>query len=365
MALKLLAKISLLIATMAISPAATARPAPADQRLILVTMDGTRWQDVFRGPDPVLVENSHYTDEDLKEAVQQAWMTGPDHGAALMPFLHGTMARQGVLYGDGDKGECMTVSNGMWFSYPGYNEILTGPADDRITSNDKNYNQNVTFLEWLNRQSGFAGSVTAFGTWDVFPYIINDRRSGVPVNPGLVGRYPTDTLTMRLALDALRTSKPRVLYVGLGDTDELAHVGDYDQYLTAMNRDDDFIAELWRMAQADPAYRGRTTLIVTTDHGRGNRPDDSWREHSSARYLQMYPDYLRDYTKTGIEGSNQIWFAAIGPAVKSSPVASGTCLRQNQVAATALGALGTDWHAFDSGAGMPLPFLAMPYAKSR
>ena len=28
----------------------------------------------------------------------------------------------------------------------------------------------------------FTGKVAAFGSWDVFPYIINDKRSNIPVN---------------------------------------------------------------------------------------------------------------------------------------------------------------------------------------
>jgi hypothetical protein len=62
----------------------------------------------------------------------------------------------------------------LWFSYPGYNEILTGSADDkRITSNDKMDNLNVTFLEHLNKLPEYKGKVMAFTSWDVFPFIIN------------------------------------------------------------------------------------------------------------------------------------------------------------------------------------------------
>ncbi len=346
----------LLLLALLVGLAAPAAAAPAEPRLILVTLDGMRWQDIFRGPDPILVEDSHYTDKDLKEAVVGAWASGPDHAAALMPFLHGLKAAGGMLYGNRDAGQCMDVANNMWFSYPGYNEILTGRADDSITSNDKNYNKNITFLEWLNRQPGFAGSIAAVGTWDVFPYIINAPRSGVPVNAGLAGRYPTDTLTARLALEAVRSDRPRVLYIGFGDTDELAHIGDYDQYLAAANRTDDFLRQLWEAVEASPAWRGRTTLIVTTDHGRGNRPDMSWTEHSSPAYLKMFPDYLSPFTATGIEGSGQIWFAAIGPGVSAaSPPAAGSCFTQGQVAASALTALGLDWRRFDARAAPPLP----------
>ena len=79
----------------------------------------------------------------------------------------------------------------------------------------------------------------------------------------------------------------------------------------------------------------------------------------------MYPTYLRDYTKTGIIGSDAIWFAAIGPGVKlGSPLAStnaaaaGACATQSQIAASALSALGIDWRRFDRNAGMPLPQFA-------
>jgi hypothetical protein len=344
-------------------PAQTAQPVQSgDQRLILVTLDGTRWQDVFRGPDPVLVTDKRFTHPDLQEHVVQSWVEGDNPGADLMPFLHRMGASGGVLTGNRDTAECMNVANPMWFSYPGYNEIFTGRADPEITSNDKEYNRNVTFFEWLQRRPAFAGKVLAFGNWDAFAYIINDKRSGVSVNPGLGGRNLTETLTMRLALDAWRTQKPRVLYVGLGDTDELAHIGDYAGYLAAMNRDDDFIAELWRMAQADPATRGKTTLIVTTDHGRGAGAGAAWTEHGSAASVALDPEGFTIPDKAGFPGSEQIWLAAIGPAVEAAwPeiefFGSGKCLSQSQIAASALTALGEDWRAFDAKAGEPLPFF--------
>ncbi len=353
------------------APALHARPAPkaapaatsaSEQHLILVTLDGVRWLDLFRGPDPALVANKRFTHPDLQDMVVKAWLDDDNPGAQLMPFLHGMVTSGGVLAGNRDINDCMNVSNPMWFSYPGYNEIFTGRADPEIISNDPNYNRNVTFFEWLQRRPAFAGKVLAFGNWDVFPYIINDKRSGVPVNPGLGLRHPTETLTMRLALDAWRTQKPRVLYVGLGDTDELAHIGDYPGYLAAMNRDDDFIAELWRMAQADPATRGKTTLIVTTDHGRGTGLGAAWTEHGSAASVALDPAGFTIPDKAGFPGSEQIWLGAIGPGVRPlplDPTADDTaqCFSQSQIAASALTALGEDWRAFDAKAGEPLPFF--------
>ena len=353
---------SLLALVLLFLPAMARAEAPAEgQRLILVTMDGTRWQEVFRGPEKALVNDAKFMRPDWKETVEKAWARPAD----LMPFLHSLPASGGVLAGNRDAGQCMQVTNPMWFSYPGYNEILTGRPDPAINSNDKNWNKNRTFLEWLNRRPGFAGKVRMYGTWDVFPYIINDKRSGVPVNGESPGAQPTETRTMRDAQNALRSAADmRVLYVALGDTDEFAHEGDYAQYLAAMNRDDDFIAELWRMAQADPAWRGRTTLIVTTDHGRGGKPDGSggpgWTEHGSAESVRLDPAGFALADPAGFPGSEQIWLAAIGPGVHPVPQVSlkpAACLTQSQIAASALTALGEDWKAFDAGAGAPLPFF--------
>lgn len=73
------------------------------------------------------------------------------------------------------------MTNGLWFSYPGYSELLTGVADPRIDSNAKKANPNVSVLEWLNRRPGFEGRVAAFGSWDVLPFILAVERSGLTV----------------------------------------------------------------------------------------------------------------------------------------------------------------------------------------
>ena len=65
------------------------------------------------------------------------------------------------------------------------NPALTGRVDRAIDSNDKNWNPNVTLLEILNGMEGFKDRVLAFGSWDVFPYIINTQRSGLPVRISL------------------------------------------------------------------------------------------------------------------------------------------------------------------------------------
>ena len=83
-----------------------------------------------------------------------------------MPFMWGTIANKGQIFGNRDAGSFGDVTNGRWFSYPGYSEFLTGHPDDRITSNKPIPNPNVNVLEWLNGRPGFAGKVFACNAWE-------------------------------------------------------------------------------------------------------------------------------------------------------------------------------------------------------
>lgn len=334
----------------------------ADRRLVLVTLDGLNWTEVFRGADPGRAADARFVPGDQAVALKAAFVAPADRQAALMPFLHGVVARQGVLLGDRDHGSCVAVSNDRWFSYPGYNEILTGRADPAIVSNEHGPNRNVTLLEWLNRRPGFAGKVEAVASWGHFRDILNPARSGVRVNAGWDGPPGTalarlqsqspriwpevrfDAFTHAYALEALRKRKPRALYIAYGETDDFAHDGRYDQVLWSAHRTDAFLAELWAALQADPAYAGRTTLIVTTDHGRGEGAPAAWRHHG----------------KAGFPGSDAVWIAAIGPGVQPGAQLTGACATSSQIAATALSVLGEDWRSFDPAIAPPLAILRPP-----
>ncbi|MEG3125834.1 alkaline phosphatase family protein [Sphingomonas sp. GB1N7] len=341
-------------------------------RVILVVIDGVRWQELFRGADPVIAADKERTSK--AEEIARTFVAPADRATALTPFLHSLPAKGGILIGDRDHGGCMRVANPFWFSYPGYNELLTGRVDPRIASNDPVPNANVTVLEWLNRRPDFAGRVRAFGTWKTFHAIFNDQRSGIPVNAGLeplggsapdvalIDKLQNDTphpwsederfdaFTHAYALRSLRVDQPRMLYVGYGEPDSHAHAGTYDEYLLAIHRADRFVKELWDAAQGDPAWAGRTTLIVTTDHGRGagTTYPDRWTDHGSGldRNGVAHPNRKA-------AGSQAVWAAIIGPAPLRY-VPKAPCATAGQIAATVVGALDLDWRDFDRTAPSPL-----------
>lgn len=340
--------------------------------VILVTLDGMRWQEVFRGIDSKLAAD--LTFNRLGEPLTAMFGAATPQASAekIFPFLHGVIGKQGVLLGNRDAGSCVHVTNPWYFSYPGYNEILTGVVDPAIDTNEAKPNPNTTFLEWLHKHAdGFAGKVQAFGSWDAFPAIINAERSGIVVNvknpdsdallAKLQGDLPTlwptvryDAFAHHYALQALKNDKPRVMYIAYGETDDFAHEGHYEQYLLAANRTDRFLREIWDAVQADPFYRNNTVLLITTDHGRGEAPLETWQHHASKASLAGYMKPLAAYQE-GIVGSDATWIAAIGKDVPArGPVKTAACVGSNQVAATLLGLLGLDPAAFNPAAGKPI-----------
>ncbi|HYU25219.1 MAG TPA: AP protein, partial [Thermoanaerobaculia bacterium] len=131
--------------------------------VLFVTMDGMRWQELFGGMAPELLTKKEGGVSDLAPMERRFGGATPEaRRAKLMPFFWTEVAAKGQVFGDASRGSTARVTNGLRFSYPGYNEMLAGFADPRIDSNNRNWNPNVTVLEWLNGRPGFTGKVAAF-----------------------------------------------------------------------------------------------------------------------------------------------------------------------------------------------------------
>ena len=345
--MKLFLRSTLVFLALCLAPAA-AQQQRDGTNVILVTIDGLRWQEFFGGADRDYFKRDkngsggdperRFWRDDLKE-----------RRAALMPFVWSTIATQGQIFGDKTAGSESRLTNGLWFSYPGYNELLAGAADPRIDSNNKVPNPNITVLEWLNRRPGFESQVAAYGSWDVLPSILNVERSGLRFGTGWtvhasatdMPRFwaygPPDAPVVSAGLDDLRTRKPRVLYVLLGEGDEWAHEGRYDLYLDATHRADRFIERLWQTAQSMPEYAGRTALVVTTDHGRGATTKD-WMDHG------------RD-----VPAAEQTWIAVLGTGVPPLGVRRDVRVTTSQIAATVASLAGENFNTASPKAAPPLP----------
>jgi hypothetical protein len=323
------------------------------RNVVLIVSDGLRWQEVFTGADAQLLNEKYGgiwdKEQDLRREFWRADVK--ERRRALFPFLWGTVAVRGQLFGNRALGSNARVTNGQAFSYPGYNEMLTGHPDPRINANEFGPNPNLSVFEWLNSLPDLHARVSVYATWIIFKDIFNVARSHLPLHVGwdppyqgtLNARqtlmnelYATttrmddedvyDSFVQVPLLDSFDHEQPRVLFVGYGETDNWAHAGRYDLVLHSAHMFDHFVEQLWTRLQNLPTYRDQTTFIITTDHGRGGGTSE-WKEH-------------------GIEqkGSENIWIAVMGPDTAALGERSAVPeVHQAQIAATVAAFLGKDY----------------------
>jgi hypothetical protein len=344
------------------APEAAPHTPPRTENVIVVTWDGFRWQELFGGADETLLDAKAGGIRDMADLKRRFWRDTPEERrAALLPFFWNTIAKEGQVFGDARRQSASKVTNGLKFSYPGYSEMFCGVIDERIDSNDKRPNPNLSVLEFLNDKPAFKNRVAAFCTWDVFPSIFRTSKNGLKMHAGwdkivdppltprqemvndMIDRLPRywpgnafDVVTMTAAREHLVRHKPRVLYIGLGETDEWGHARRYDLYLGAAYHADRDLAELWGLLQKMPQYAGKTSLLLTTDHGRGLSRVD-WTDHGKNVLTAEY-----------------IWIAVLGPDTPALGVRDKTTSTQSRVAATIAHLLGEDFRTASPKAAAPL-----------
>ncbi len=318
------------------------------KKLIVISLDGYRWKELFRGADSSLLLNKEFTSQDSVSIIKKYWSKNIQKSREkLMPFFWNTLAKKGQVYGNRDYMNYVDVKNRYWFSYPGYNEIFTGYADTLIYSNEYPDNPHQNILEFINKLPKYKNKVAVFTSWDAFPRILNEKRSGLLINssysdvtgklnqtqkdlnrqqqyiPKIFGNAERlDGLTYSMAKAYLKQNHPKVLYLSFNDTDAFAHQGKYDSYLDAANYSDAMISDLWEYLQSNPFYKDQTTLFITVDHGRGEGVE--WIHHNSK-----------------IEFANETWFAVMGPDTRPlGELKSSGQIFQNQYAKTIAAFLG-------------------------
>lgn len=321
------------------------------ENIFIITLDGVRWQEIFKGADKSIINNTRYT-KDTSLAKQMFWdESAEERRKRLMPFFWSVIEQRGQLYGNRKYGNNVNVANSHRISYPGYNEMLTG-YPERVHSNKAVENKNTNILEFLNNQSSYNDQVVAFTSWSIFPQILGTKRNNLPVYSGysplpdttnagvqllnklqeevIVDTTATryDQLTFVAAREYVKQHHPKVVYISFGDPDECAHKGEYGQYLQSLNNADRMIAQLWYFIQSNPEYKDKTSLLITTDHGRGKK-FKHWKSHNP---------FLR--------GSADIWLAMMGPGIKpEGEIKAKQQIYQEQIANTIASLLGMNFTA--------------------
>ena len=321
---------------------AAAPIAGQSRHVIFVTIDGVRPEDLFGGADPVVMRDPKQAGIADTAAFRARWWreTPEARRRAVMPFLWDTLVPAGALYGAGTN---VRVSNGLNFSGPGYTELFTGAARADVTSNDDRRYTHPTVFEVVRAAVPRATDVAAFTSWTTQARL-TATRGGTFVSQGPFEPLPGeladdarlvrlatlegwvrhddrslryDAFTHELALAWLVRYRPTLLHIGYGETDVDAHARHYDRYLAMLHDVDRMLSELMHAVWADPSLADKTTLVVTTDHGRGATAAD-WTDHG------------RD-----VGNAARWWFLASGAGVAARGVVAEPMI-QAQVAPTIL-----------------------------
>lgn len=273
----------------AVGTSARTTPTRSDARVVLITIDGARWQDVFEGSDADRSGAPHVPPEEL------------------MPRVYGLLSDHGVAFG-AERAGCGTVhtASGSNVSLPGYQEIFTGRPSYCLDNNCDGVSESILDEAALADVAG----VASIGSWEVLDRAVSGGGTGVLVAvgrtwpaevsgasvgstslDGLVAAglaadaypghdgYRPDAQTAAIALEYFRAAKPAFLHIGLGDTDELGHRDDYPGYLVALRNADALIGEIVDEVAALGELGEKTTIIVTPDHGRNS----DFRDHGTLR----------------------------------------------------------------------------------
>jgi hypothetical protein len=332
-----------------IEPADDARGlADSTTPVILVVLDGVRWQEVFGGIDPRLA------------ATHRA---GPVVGArSLLPSLYAALDARGAAVGAPGYG-VIAASGPNFVSLPGYTEIFGGRPPDGCQDNECAGASGPTIVDAVRDRAGSDSDVAVIASWapiaraatrmpsrivlsagrqdvagahflvdDTSTREVLDEGAHADPRPGHDGFRP-DRYTAELALRYLESRRPAFLFVGLGEPDEYAHADDYRGYLASLRAADDFFGRLFAVLDRMGDRGRRSLVLVTADHGRAH----DYRDHGA-----------------GLPESARVWLLALGGPVHARGFVQGPAARRlADVAPTIRQVVGLPFDDF-AGAGTPM-----------
>jgi hypothetical protein len=278
----------------AASGTAAAVPINADT-VVLLVIDGIRWQEIFWGVDPRLA---------VRHGMQPARVVG---AAELTPNLYRLRTQYGGAIGAPDIGDPIVASGPVYRSLPGYMELLSGKAAAYCKSNRCGSVRHLTLMDEVAQEAA-PEAAALFASWPHLLHAAAMQPEKVVISAGRKGGtrlqavydsaprqelreaanragaapskgdFRGDAFTAKLALDYLVDKLPQFLFVSLGEADAFGHANNYPAHLNALRRSDDFAGQLASVTRRLNLAGHRTTLLVTTDHGR----DEHAREHGPA-----------------------------------------------------------------------------------
>ena len=245
-----------------------------DPAVFLVSIDGIRNSEAFDAPNPA-------------DFVPNLWNRLRPLGTLYQNFLN----KEQTYTTPGNN----TLVNGAWAFAPNIGETMELRA------------QAATIFEYYRQANP---TVRPEKTW-VVAGKANVRHADYSLHPFYGQDYGAapwwthdgDNATWAKLQQVIADYHPTLVFLHLGEVDAMGHTGNWTRYTNAIRNADRIVGELWDTLQRDPAYSGRATLIVTSDHGRHDDDHGGFQSHGGI-----------------CDGDKRLPFLALGPGIRAGLV---------------------------------------------
>lgn len=212
------------------------------ENVIIIVVDGPRYTETWGYPDQLFI-----------------------------PF-QASLKQQGVFFHQ-------FYNNGLTQTTPGHTAISTG-----VYQNINNGGSEIPFMpsifQYWRKASGEAQDAAwVIASKDKLAVLANCTKyewtgkyqpsQSCGVNGAGVGSgYRHDSLTLNSTLSILNAYHPKMVLINFREPDYSGHTGDWNNYIAGISMTDAYIEQIWNFLQSDPAYKDKTALFITNDHGR-------------------------------------------------------------------------------------------------
>jgi len=219
--------------------------ATQEPRVVVLVIDGIRYQDSFGDPSHVHVDG-----------------------------MWNVLRPQGTL--------CSNFRNLGWtLTNPGHGTILTGVW--QLIANDGSQRPaEPTLFEYYRQEKSAPAAdvllVSGKPKLDAVAYSL-DPSYGAAFGATVDLENASDLETYDALISRLQTDQPHFVMASFSQVDQKGHAGVWGDYVRQIEVVDSLAVLTWNYLQSDPQYAGRTTMFITADHGRHDDAHGGFQNH--------------------------------------------------------------------------------------
>jgi hypothetical protein len=151
------------------------------ENVILVTTDGLRWEEVFRGAEEVLISREYGNVGDTNALREAFWRARPSRSGARLPAVslgHRRPERSDLGQSRSEK-RCARFERAQLL-VSRLQRVPHGHCGSRASTATTRFSTRTPTCSSGCNSPGFEGRVVAAVNWDVLPWILNGPRARVP-----------------------------------------------------------------------------------------------------------------------------------------------------------------------------------------